>query len=86
MNGFANGGRTNNLDMPAFMKALTESHRDAIATPSRIISSALAAIDHGFDPGRCGCNGSSQVPHTYRARTISSNSRFRTTVAPQTRV
>jgi cytochrome c553 len=31
MNGFANGERTNNLDMPAFMKALTESQRDAIA-------------------------------------------------------
>ena len=31
MNSFANGTRTNNLDMPGFMKALTESQRDAIA-------------------------------------------------------
>jgi cytochrome c553 len=31
MNGFANGQRTNNLDMPQFMKALTESQRDAMA-------------------------------------------------------
>src|SRR6516162_8496793 len=31
MNSFANGERTNNLDMPGFMKALTESQRDAIA-------------------------------------------------------
>jgi cytochrome c553 len=31
MNSFADGKRTNNLDMPGFMKALTESQRDAIA-------------------------------------------------------
>jgi cytochrome c553 len=31
MNAFANGQRTNNLDMPGFMKALTESERDAMA-------------------------------------------------------
>jgi cytochrome c553 len=31
MNGFVNGERDNNLDMPGFMKSLTESQRDAIA-------------------------------------------------------
>jgi len=31
MAGFANGQRTNNLDMPGFMKALSPSERDAIA-------------------------------------------------------
>ena len=31
MNNFANGQRTNNLDMPGFMKALTQSERDAMA-------------------------------------------------------
>lgn len=31
MNGFADGTRTNNLDMPGFMKALTVSQREAIA-------------------------------------------------------
>jgi cytochrome c553 len=31
MNGFADGQRTNNLDMPGFMKVLSESDRDAIA-------------------------------------------------------
>ena len=31
MNSFANDERTNNLDMPGFMKALAESQRDAIA-------------------------------------------------------
>jgi cytochrome c553 len=31
MNGFADGKRTNNLDMPGFMKALTKSQREAIA-------------------------------------------------------
>lgn len=31
MNGFADGARTNNLDMPGFMKALTKSQREAIA-------------------------------------------------------
>jgi cytochrome c553 len=31
MNGFADGTRTNNLDMPGFMKALTKSRREAIA-------------------------------------------------------
>jgi cytochrome c553 len=31
MRGFANGERTNNLDMPGFMKALTDAERDAIA-------------------------------------------------------
>lgn len=31
MNGFADGTRTNNLDMPGFMKALTERQREAIA-------------------------------------------------------
>ncbi len=31
MNAFADGTRTNNLDMPGFMKALSESDRDAIA-------------------------------------------------------
>jgi cytochrome c553 len=31
MNGFADGTRTNNLDMPGFMKALTKSQREAIA-------------------------------------------------------
>jgi cytochrome c553 len=31
MRAFANGQRTNNLDMPGFMKALSESDRDAIA-------------------------------------------------------
>jgi cytochrome c553 len=31
MNAFADGTRTNNLDMPGFMKALTASQRDAIA-------------------------------------------------------
>lgn len=31
MNSFANGERTNNLDMPGFMRSLTESQRDAIA-------------------------------------------------------
>ena len=28
---FANGERTNNLDMPGFMRALTERERNAIA-------------------------------------------------------
>jgi cytochrome c553 len=31
MNAFADGARTNNLDMPGFMKGLTESERDAMA-------------------------------------------------------
>ncbi|HUB97540.1 MAG TPA: c-type cytochrome [Stellaceae bacterium] len=31
MNGFATGERSNNLDMPGFMKALTEPQREAIA-------------------------------------------------------
>ena len=31
MNAFADGTRTNNLDMPGFMKALSEGDRDAIA-------------------------------------------------------
>jgi cytochrome c553 len=31
MRAFADGKRTNNLDMPGFMKALTDSQRDAIA-------------------------------------------------------
>ncbi len=31
MNAFADGKRTNNLDMPGFMKALSEADRDAIA-------------------------------------------------------
>jgi cytochrome c553 len=31
MNGFADGHRTNNLDMPGFMKALTDKERDAMA-------------------------------------------------------
>jgi len=31
MNAFADGQRTNNLDMPGFMKALSESDRYAIA-------------------------------------------------------
>lgn len=31
MNGFADGKRTNNLDMPGFMKALSKSQREAIA-------------------------------------------------------
>jgi cytochrome c553 len=31
MHAFADGQRTNNLDMPGFMKALTESDRDAMA-------------------------------------------------------
>ena len=31
MDSFADGQRTNNLDMPGFMKALSESDRDAIA-------------------------------------------------------
>ena len=31
MRGFANGQRTNNLDMPGFMKALSENDRDAMA-------------------------------------------------------
>jgi cytochrome c553 len=31
MNAFADGTRTNNLDMPGFMKALTEGQRDAMA-------------------------------------------------------
>ena len=31
MNSFANGQRTNNLDMPGFMKALTDKQREAIA-------------------------------------------------------
>ncbi len=31
MRSFANGQRTNNLDMPGFMKALTDSQREAIA-------------------------------------------------------
>ncbi len=31
MNSFADGQRTNNLDMPGFMKALSESQREAIA-------------------------------------------------------
>lgn len=31
MNDFADGTRTNNLDMPGFMKALTKSQREAIA-------------------------------------------------------
>jgi cytochrome c553 len=31
MSSFADGHRTNNLDMPGFMKALTESERDAMA-------------------------------------------------------
>jgi len=31
MNAFADGKRTNNLDMPGFMKALTENQREAMA-------------------------------------------------------
>jgi cytochrome c553 len=31
MNGFADGKRTNNLDMPGFMRALSEDQREAIA-------------------------------------------------------
>ena len=31
MNSFADGHRTNNLDMPGFMRALSESERDAMA-------------------------------------------------------
>ena len=31
MNGFGDGKRTNNLDMPGFMKALSKSEREAIA-------------------------------------------------------
>ena len=31
MNAFADGTRTNNLDMPGFMKALTQGEREAIA-------------------------------------------------------
>jgi cytochrome c553 len=31
MNGFANGERTNNLDMPGFMRRLSDSQRDTIA-------------------------------------------------------
>jgi cytochrome c553 len=31
MNNFADGHRTNNLDMPGFMKALTQNERDAMA-------------------------------------------------------
>ena len=31
MQSFADGERTNNLDMPGFMKALTQSERDAMA-------------------------------------------------------
>jgi cytochrome c553 len=31
MNGFADGTRTNNLDMPTLMKALTPAERDQIA-------------------------------------------------------
>jgi cytochrome c553 len=31
MNSFADGHRTNNLDMPGFMKALTQGERDAMA-------------------------------------------------------
>jgi hypothetical protein len=31
MREFADGGRTNNLDMPKFMQALPEGERDAIA-------------------------------------------------------
>jgi hypothetical protein len=31
MNAFADGKRTNNLDMPGFMKTLTASERDAMA-------------------------------------------------------
>ena len=31
MNGFADGTRTNNLDMPGFMRTLTKSQREAIA-------------------------------------------------------
>ncbi len=31
MNGFADGSRTNNLDMPGFMKALTEEQRESMA-------------------------------------------------------
>jgi cytochrome c553 len=31
MNGFADGTRTNNLDMPGFMQALTKSQREAMA-------------------------------------------------------
>jgi cytochrome c553 len=31
MNGFAHDGRTNNLDMPGFMKVLSDSEREAIA-------------------------------------------------------
>jgi cytochrome c553 len=31
MNAFANGQRTNNLDMPGFMKALSQGEREAIA-------------------------------------------------------
>jgi cytochrome c553 len=31
MHAFADGQRTNNLDMPGFMKALTESDRNAMA-------------------------------------------------------
>jgi cytochrome c553 len=31
MRNFANGQRTNNLDMPGFMRALTDSERDAMA-------------------------------------------------------
>jgi hypothetical protein len=31
MNGFADGTRTNNLDMPGFMKVLSKKQREAIA-------------------------------------------------------
>jgi mono/diheme cytochrome c family protein len=31
MRSFADGQRTNNLDMPGFMKRLTDSQREAIA-------------------------------------------------------
>jgi mono/diheme cytochrome c family protein len=31
MRGFATGERTNNLDMPKFMQALSERERDAMA-------------------------------------------------------
>ena len=47
MNGFANDERTNNLHMPGFMKALTESQRDAIALISPA-SNLVSSRDGSF--------------------------------------
>ena len=43
MNAFADGQRTNNLDMPGFMKVLSESDRDAVRDRIRNVLSVETA-------------------------------------------